>query len=192
MKAHRSRKQRALIEKSSANGNPPLPAIPPQPAHLPHVNMACGSTPAHKWSYPESSISDVPPTGKPTYAATPACPGIPGIPSPPHLPQVGMAHGLTPAHRGFPVSRMLDDPNSWYGLSYLGNPVHPGTPSVPPPPHLTQVHMAHGPAHSMVYTRFVPVRATLKCRGGYTVTWADRGENQSMNNQPKYNKGDLT
>ena len=36
------------------------------------------------------------------------------------------------------------------------------------------------------------VRATLKCHGGYTVTQADRGENQSMNNQPKYNKGDLT
>ena len=36
------------------------------------------------------------------------------------------------------------------------------------------------------------VRATLKRHGGYTVTWADRGENQSMNNQPKYNKGDLT
>ena len=36
------------------------------------------------------------------------------------------------------------------------------------------------------------VRATLECRGGYTVTWADRGENQSMNNQSKYNKGDLT
>ena len=36
------------------------------------------------------------------------------------------------------------------------------------------------------------VRATLKHHGGYTVTQADRGENQSMNNQSKYNKGDLT
>ena len=36
------------------------------------------------------------------------------------------------------------------------------------------------------------VRATLKHCGGYTVTQADRGENQSMNNQSKYNKGDLT
>ena len=38
----------------------------------------------------------------------------------------------------------------------------------------------------------VCVRATLEHHGGYTVTWADRGENQSMNNQSKYNKGDLT
>ena len=36
------------------------------------------------------------------------------------------------------------------------------------------------------------VRATLERHGGYTVTRADRGENQGMNNQPKYNKGDLT
>ena len=28
----------------------------------------------------------------------------------------------------------------------------------------------------------VSVRATLKHHGGYTITWADRGENQSMNN----------
>ena len=38
----------------------------------------------------------------------------------------------------------------------------------------------------------VIVRATLEHCGGYTVTQADRGENQSMNNQPKYNEGDLT
>ena len=36
------------------------------------------------------------------------------------------------------------------------------------------------------------VRATLECCGGYTVTQADREENQSMNNQPRYNKGDFT
>ena len=35
------------------------------------------------------------------------------------------------------------------------------------------------------------VKATLKHCGGCTVTQADRGENQSMNNWPKYNKGDL-
>ena len=41
--------------------------------------------------------------------------------------------------------------------------------------------------HSLI-TANPTVRATLKCCGGYTVTQADRGENQSMNNQPKYNK----
>ena len=102
--------------------------------------MGFGLTPDHKWSYPESSISDIPPTGKLMYAATPACPGIPGIPSPLHLPQVGMAHGLMPAHRGFPVSRTPDEPNSWYDLLYTGNPVHPSIPSVPLPPYLTHMH----------------------------------------------------
>ena len=43
-----------------------------------------------------------------------------------------------------------------------------------------------------VAQKTVPVRATLECHGGYTVTWADRGENQRVNNHPKYNKGDLT
>ena len=33
------------------------------------------------------------------------------------------------------------------------------------------------------------VRATLECCGGCTITWADRGDNQSMNNKHKYNKG---
>ena len=32
--------------------------------------------------------------------------------------------------------------------------------------------------HVQVYS----VRANLECCGGYTVTWADRRENQSMNN----------
>ena len=32
------------------------------------------------------------------------------------------------------------------------------------------------------------VRATLEHCGGCTVTQADRGENQSMNNPPKYNE----
>ena len=42
-------------------------------------------------------------------------------------------------------------------------------------------------------THSIPaVRATLERHGGYTVTWADRGENQRVNNHPKYNKGDLT
>ena len=155
MKVCQSHKQCALVEDSSANGN--LPAIHPQLAHLPHAHMACGLIPAHEWSHSESSISDIPPTGKLMYAVTPAHPGIP-IPSPPHLPQVGMAHGLTPAHRGFLVSGILDEPNLWYGLSYVGNPVHPGIPSFPLPPHLTHAHMAHGltPALSMVYTKFVP------------------------------------
>ena len=48
-------------------------------------------------------------------------------------------------------------------------------------------------AHFAASFHVIPfVRATLKCCGGYTVTQADRGENQSMNNWPKYNKGDLT
>ena len=34
-----------------------------------------------------------------------------------------------------------------------------------------------------------PVRATLECCRDYTIMQADRGENQSMNNQHKYNKG---
>ena len=36
---------------------------------------------------------------------------------------------------------------------------------------------------------WAPVRATLKHHGDCTITQADRGENQSMNNQHKYNKG---
>ena len=36
------------------------------------------------------------------------------------------------------------------------------------------------------------VRATLECCRYCTITQADREENQSMNNQQKYNKGDLT
>ena len=34
----------------------------------------------------------------------------------------------------------------------------------------------------------VGVRATLECCGDHMITQADRGENQSMNNQHKYNK----
>ena len=49
-----------------------------------------------------------------------------------------------------------------------------------------------GHSVSLCWWRLDPVRATLERRGGYTVTWADGGENQSMNNQPKDNKGDLT
>ena len=74
MKACWSHKRCALVEDTSANRNPPLPAILPHtahlphthnakvnsplpaiplhPAYLPHARMARGSTPAHEWSYP--------------------------------------------------------------------------------------------------------------------------------------------
>ena len=156
MKVCQSHKQCASVEDSSANGNPP-PCYSPSACTSATCMHGMWLDPCPLVVTPWVQYIWHPSHRKAHVSSHPCSPWHPyPITSP--LPQVGMAHGLTPAHRGFLVSGMLDEPNLWYGLSYVGNPVHPGIPSFPLPLHLTHAHMAHGltPALSMVYTKFVP------------------------------------
>ena len=64
-----------------------------------------------------------------------------------------------------PTTRMVEPTFNW--MMNVGDP---------------WTDMEHETIHYRRQSVAPTVRATLERRGGYTITWADRGENQSMNN----------